>query len=216
MKRRQTTTGNLTRLLGGGLTPLFVLNAQRKLLVFNKGCEALTGWTADEVVGRTGHYGSGGETPLDQLVAGLCPPPEVFAGEERRVPVYLVAKSGPALPRMLNYYPFRDEQGTVSHVVGLVSAIPPPPVAADTTAAQEMHAELAALRLRLRQRFGGQTLICRSPGTVRLLNQVQLAQQSAAAACLLGEPGTGKEHVARVIHFGGERKNTAFVAVDRR
>ncbi|QDT46648.1 Transcriptional regulatory protein ZraR [Symmachiella dynata] len=216
MKRRHTTTGNLTRLLGGGSTPLFVMNGQRKLLVFNRGCEELTGFTAEDVVGRISHYGSSGETPVEELTAGLCPPPEVLAGEQRSTPAYLTTATGASLPRMLNFYPFCDEEGQVIHVLGIVSAIPQPPPVADPTAAQTVHAELAALRGNLRQRFGQQTLVCKGPATTRMLNQIELAQHCQAAVFLQGEPGTGKQHLARVIHYGGDAKNTAFVAVDCR
>ena len=216
MKRRQTTTGNLTRLLGGGSTPLFVMNGQRKVLVFNRGCEELTGFAAEDVVGRICHYTSDGESAVEELTAGLCPPPDVLAGQQRSVPAYLATKSGASLPRMLNYYPFCDERGQVIHVLGIVSAIPQPPPAADPTAAQLVHAELAALRGNLRQRFGRQTLVCKGPATTRLLNQIDLAQRCRASIFLTGEPGTGKQHIARVIHYGGESKNTTFVAVDCR
>lgn len=216
MKRSRTTTGNLTRLLGSGATPLFVLNAQRKVLVFNRGCEELTGWAADEIVGGTCHYGSSGGSPLENLTASLCPPPEVFTGQEAVVPAFLVDKEGKSLPRMLSYFPFRDDEGRVCHVVGLATEIPRPASAVDPTPAQALHAELAALRGRLRTRFATQTLVCRSPATARLLNQIELAKQCRAAVFLKGEPGTGKEHTARVIHYAGESRNTAFVALDCR
>ncbi len=216
MTRRQTTTGNLTRLLGGGSTPLYVVNGQRKILVFNRGCEELTGFAAEDVVGQICHYGSSGETPVEELTAVLCPPPDVLAGEQRSVPAYLVSQSGASLPRMLNYYPFCDERGQVLHVLAIVSSLPKPPPAADPTAVQAVHAELAALRGALRQRFGRQTLICQSLATRRLLNQIELGMRCHASIFLFGESGTGKQHVARVIHYGSSEKNTAFVAIDCR
>lgn len=216
MKRRSTTTGNLTRLLAGGSTPLFVLNVQRKLLVFNRGCEELTGWSAEEVVGQVCHYGSGGDSRLELLTAAFCPPPEVFNGREAVVPASLVHKEGRALPRMLSFFPFRDDHGEVGHILGLASAIPPPTKTADPSPAQALHAELAALRSRLRTRFGHQSLVCRSPTTLRLLNQIEMGQRCHASVFLLGERGTGKGHTARVIHYGSELKNRAFVALDCR
>jgi len=216
MARRQTTTGNLTRLLGAGSVPLFIVNAQRKVLAFNRGCEELTGWSAEEVVGQVCHYGSGGATPLEQLTAGLCPPPEVFSGAQKSVPAYLVAKDKSSLPRMINFYPFKDDSGEVSHILGVATLIPVPPVATDATTVQNLHAELAALRATLRTRFGRHTLIGRSPSMERPLNQVELAGQCEASVFLLGDPGTGKEHTARVIHYDSELKNTAFVSLDCR
>jgi PAS domain S-box-containing protein len=33
-------------------TPLFVINQRRQVASFNRGCERLTGWTAEDVLGR--------------------------------------------------------------------------------------------------------------------------------------------------------------------
>ncbi len=217
MKRRKTQTGNLTRLLGSGSTPLYVLNAQRRVLVFNRGCEELTGFPSDEVVGQTCLYGSGGSSALEELTAGMSPPPNVFQGETASVPAYLVNRDGKSLPQMLNFFPFCDgETGLVTHILAIVSPLPQPPAAVDATADQQLHAELAALRSQLRSRFGRQSIVCNSPATVRLLNQIELAQHCDAAVHLTGEMGTGKEHLARVIHYGGDFKTRAFVPLDCR
>ena len=216
MKRRTTSTGNLQRLLGSGSTPLFIVNARRKLLVFNHGFEQLTGWKADDVVGRTCHYGSSGETAPDNLTASLCPPPNVFAGEDATVPVFLPHRDGRSLGRMLSYFPFVDDSHAVSHVLGIATIIREPAPALEPSTVQTLHAELADLRGQLRRRFGLDTLVCRTGATAKLLDQIELARSCTANVFLKGEPGVGKEHIARVIHYAGSEKTTTFVPLNCR
>lgn len=57
-------------------------------------------------------------------------------------------------------------------------------------------------------------LIGTSPAMRRLRSQIPLIAQSNAAACLLGETGSGKEVVANVIHDASPRSTGPFVAVN--
>jgi DNA-binding NtrC family response regulator len=49
---------------------------------------------------------------------------------------------------------------------------------------------------------------------LRVAEQIRAARQSTAAVCVLGEKGTGKEHLARALHGLGPTSNRAFVPVD--
>jgi DNA-binding NtrC family response regulator len=50
----------------------------------------------------------------------------------------------------------------------------------------------------------------------RVLEQIQLAKQSTAAVFLHGEDGTGKEHIARLIHYESPARARSFVPLDCR
>lgn len=63
-------------------------------------------------------------------------------------------------------------------------------------------------------RPAAQGLVGRSPAFARMLSLVMRVAPSEAAVMLLGETGTGKELVARVIHEGSPRADGPFVAVD--
>lgn len=52
------------------------------------------------------------------------------------------------------------------------------------------------------------------PSMHRLADQVRLAARIAEPAMLVGEAGTGKRTLARVIHYRGPRRDRAFAAVD--
>src|SRR5262249_10099156 len=98
MAKRKKKSADLSWWLGHSDTPLYIVDAERRLQAFNSGCEALTGWAAGEVLGEACHYGSVPEIAgAAALAAGLCPPPEALAGAPAAGPVHLVHKDGHTL-----------------------------------------------------------------------------------------------------------------------
>ena len=73
--------------------------------------------------------------------------------------------------------------------------------------------ENAALRRQLQMTWGLQNLIGQSPEIRRIQRLVEQVASSRIAALITGAAGTGKELVARAIHFGGERRGQPFVPV---
>jgi DNA-binding NtrC family response regulator len=217
MAKRKKRTTDLGYWLGSTVTPVFVVDAERRIRAFNAGCEALTGWTAGELLGEMCHYGSVSELAgAAALASGLCPPPEALGGEKLSAPVHLVHKEGPALSRLAHFFPIRDEKDRLTAVLGIISDLPPPGQMSDVSPARQLHAELAVLRSNLRSRFGANTIVARSMIMRRILGQVELALSSQAFVLLSGAPGTGKEHLARVAHFGGSGRANWFVPLDCR
>lgn len=217
MSKRRRKAADLEHWLADAATPLFILDAEHCVAAFNAGCEALTGWAAAEVVGEKCHYGSAAESPSAATLAdSLCPPPEVFAGAELAAPVCLVNKQGEALRRLLHFYPLLDDEGGVHGVLGIILPIEQPRPAPEISPARQLHAELAAVRHSLRTRFGPNSLVAHGIEMRKVLIQIGLAQQSATAVLLMGEPGTGKEHLARLIHFSGPDHAEWFVPLDCR
>src|SRR4051794_5425712 len=124
MKDGTKKRGGIERWLSATTTPMFLIGADRKVQFFNSGCERLTGWSAEDVVSQSCHYASVADHALvEALTASLCPPAEVFAGQEMSLPAYIAQKEGPTLARMLHFYPLRDSHERVSAVVGIVLPI---------------------------------------------------------------------------------------------
>jgi len=199
--------------------PVFVIESGNVLAYFNEGCEKLTGWVAADLLGKTCHFASSSASSSIEAVTGpLCPPPDVWSGQELQLPVYLVHKHGASVPRLIHFFPLRGtkdkERDKVVAVLGVISLMkvlgPPVP----TSPVLQLHAELAALRSELRSRFGEETLVSRSPAMLKVLNQVELAIKSPVHVSLTGEPGTGKEHLARLIHYAGPMKAGWFVPLN--
>ena len=112
-------------------SPVFLLDAQRRIVFLNDGCESLTGWSLSEVVGNVCEFASSGDAgSIEALTGALCPPQETIDGEPRDVVRQFVHReSGQTAPRMVHFYPL-DTDGQVDFVMGIVTEIPTKPAGA--------------------------------------------------------------------------------------
>lgn len=214
MPRRRR--GGLAAWLSETLTPVFVLDRRRVVLFFNQGCELLTGWSAADVVGRTCDYASEPDPlQVDSLTCALAPPPEAIGGAPVVAPVVIVRRDGSSVERSLHFLPLPGEADDEWRLLGVcVERAAPEAAADDVVDPPHLHAALAAVRAELHRMYQLDNLIARSPSMQRVAEQIRLAAASDVAVQLLGEPGTGREYVARLIHFHGPRRLQAFVPLD--
>ena len=216
MKKRRRIP-RLDTLLTDISTPVFLLDAQRRFQFFNRGCEELTGWSAQEIVGTSCEYDSSAEPGTREALAeSICPPPEVYGGRPASVPAYIAHRDQSTAARILNFIPLLNESNRVTRVLAFASPIEQSPQMAETSAAQELHAELAALRGMLRQRYGIRGFVARSVPMQRVLAQLNLALGNDLPVLFLGAPGTGKEHAARVLHYHRAPAGHSFIPIDCR
>jgi two-component system response regulator AtoC len=61
---------------------------------------------------------------------------------------------------------------------------------------------------------GDRPIVAASPAMIELLEQVERSANLRCAVLLAGEPGTGREGIARAIHAQSPRRGGAFVVVD--
>lgn len=79
----------------------------------------------------------------------------------------------------------------------------------------ELKLEVEELKEQLEQKFSFQkTIIGSSTSLKRIFALVEKAIQSNINVSIMGETGTGKEVVAKAIHYNSERKKKPFVAVN--
>jgi DNA-binding NtrC family response regulator len=78
---------------------------------------------------------------------------------------------------------------------------------------QKLEAENVSLHQRLDSKFGMDNLIGESPAMKEVLDTVRQAAPSTATILLLGETGTGKEMIAKVIHQLSPRARQPLVTV---
>jgi len=77
---------------------------------------------------------------------------------------------------------------------------------------ERLRAENLYLRREVERRYGFEGLIGESPAMQRVFDVVEKVAQTDATVLVSGETGTGKELVARAIHYAGIRKDGRFVA----
>ncbi len=74
--------------------------------------------------------------------------------------------------------------------------------------------ENARLKQELYGRFRLEGIIARSPAMRRVIEMLQKVVDSSSTVMLLGESGSGKELVARAIHYNSPRRNRPFTAIN--
>ena len=74
--------------------------------------------------------------------------------------------------------------------------------------------EVSQLRTSLDEKFGFEAIIGRSSALMNLLDLASRAARSEATVLIRGETGTGKELLAKAIHFNSSRSGGPFVAIN--
>lgn len=230
---RRRSSDPLQELIGVSTTPMFLVDRDRVIRWLNSGAERLSGRTAAEVVGEVcRHAGGVDPTTIAALTGALCPPDEVWRGREATAPAYVPHTSGTESPRLIRFFPISAGATTATDpadVLGVTGTdelpqsvvatlgIILPWVAAPVSPAgisRPWRAELSAARAMLRDRYSLPLVVARSAAMRRVLAQADLARESSGCVLFVGEGGTGKEHFARAIHFGGPAKAQWFVPLE--
>jgi two-component system NtrC family response regulator len=79
---------------------------------------------------------------------------------------------------------------------------------------QHMREEIATLRTSLDKKYGFENIVGRSRPLLHVLDIASRAARSDSSVLVRGETGTGKELLAKAIHFASERASKPFVAVN--
>jgi two-component system response regulator GlrR len=79
---------------------------------------------------------------------------------------------------------------------------------------QRMSREIQRLKSLVKELYGLESVVARSPAMQRLFQQIAQVADSDATILLFGETGTGKEVMARVIHTNSRRAKGPFVALN--
>ncbi len=78
--------------------------------------------------------------------------------------------------------------------------------------AQFLEEQNRAMALKAQEEFNKQGIIGKSPAMQRIFSLLGKVIQTPTTVLILGETGTGKELIARVIHYSGPLRNRPFVA----
>ncbi|MCA9081477.1 MAG: sigma 54-interacting transcriptional regulator [Planctomycetaceae bacterium] len=196
--------------------PVFVVDERRVVLMFNHGCEAFTGWSAADVVGQTCEYRAEViPDDVSSLTGLLTPPQEVYAGRSCSRFLPLLHPDGSNRNCVAQFFPLGTTPGDArfrvlgvlieSAATSLNDAVPPP----------SWHTDLAEA-LRANQQRYTVALIGNSVRMQRTLARVALARESTVAVHVAGPPGSGREYIARHIHYGTPQGSRTLIPLDCR
>jgi len=79
---------------------------------------------------------------------------------------------------------------------------------------QRLQKEVLSLRSSLEEKFSSKNFVFSSPAMNEVMRMVSKASKSSATVLISGETGTGKDLVAKTIHFSSSRKNEPYLAVN--
>jgi DNA-binding NtrC family response regulator len=214
MTSSRVSSPRLDALVSNAREPAFLLGPDRRIAGVNRAFEELSGHPAERLIGLVCNpHGPSRTGDLAGLGGSLYPPPEALAGSPAGGTTLFINTGGERLWRRVEYWPFHDADGTL---LGLFGIVRPPlsPRHAPDSESQRLRAELLEVRARLERRHGFDTLIGRGPAHRRLLDQVQAAAASGIPVLIIGEPGTGKRTVGRLIHSHGPRRQAPVLHFD--
>jgi DNA-binding NtrC family response regulator len=208
MARHRFHTAELVRLLESASQPLYVLDDSLAIIYLNEACRNWLGPDADELLGRKCVYRSGhGLTGLDATAAGLCPPPVVLEG--RGVSADVSRLSGQQVRfRRARFVPLRRPDDEILCIFALVDPqdreertpeVTPP----QGSEAQELHEVLLRFRQQTALRYRTERVVGATPAMRRARAQAEVAAATRANVLLTGPPGSGRRHLAEVIHYSG-------------
>lgn len=186
-------------------TPVFVLGKGRRLRFANAAWEHLAGVKLADALGLV----CSARRHSSPLAVALAPTPEVLAGrpDKARRPAPPLRTGPPWWD--VTFVPLAGDDGPFG-IVGFIEVVGE----AVPAAARKVPANVMALRDRHAARFTFDLLSGESVVAKRFAAQARLAAHTAAPVWLVGEPGSGKETAARVIHHAGPRRERMFVAID--
>jgi transcriptional regulator with GAF, ATPase, and Fis domain len=81
-------------------------------------------------------------------------------------------------------------------------------------AQERLRRENVALRAEVKRQYAGETFVGQSSAVQKVLTQIERFAHSPANVLIYGETGTGKELVAKILHYSGSRSDGPFVAVN--
>ncbi|MGH7192451.1 MAG: sigma 54-interacting transcriptional regulator, partial [Candidatus Saccharimonadales bacterium] len=208
MPSRRGSAAQLAKLLDAVGDAVYAVDAQRKIVFCNDACLNWAGCSAEELVGQECRYHAGeGLSGGAAVAAALCPPPAALAGRRVSAEIVLAAHSAKRIADFipLGVIPLGDDEARALGVLVVVPAAPRTTeinLAADHAAGAKLHARLQLYRRQLALRGHVDRLWGDSPAMRRVRSQVLVAAQSAASVLVMGPTGSGREHVARAIHYG--------------
>ncbi len=204
---RRSPRAALFHLFEEARAPVYVLDDSRKIIYCNAAFASWLGIAAEGLIGRRCDYHSQRDAK-EAGFASLCPPPSAFGGE---ITAGIVARrdaNGMLRRHHADFLPLGQEAASCPGVIAVVAATEQtdedagaPDRNAPELEARQLHAKILQFRQRYRQDYEPGRLIGTSPAIRLVRDRMNLATRTPARVLIIGPPGSGREHIARTIHF---------------
>ncbi len=203
---------SLGRWFERSLRPVYVLDEKRTIVFANEACLRWLGAPAQRVLGQRVDYHSltvPTESAKDAVgfLSGLCPSPEVLKAGQGMIAAWCVSPEGALRHRAAQVFAMSQEGTARRHLLVLLDEQDQEtrgrldPTESSSAASRDgLHERLLALHRRLLEPYRLESLLGLAPAMQRVRRQVEVAAETRANVLVIGEPGCGREQVARTIH----------------
>jgi len=212
----------LENILENTLDGIFVLDQERRFMVFNAASERITGYSRSDILGSQCQCHTVMECADEQgrgIPRSLCPGLQVLKGEipSAKQRVRLRRKDGSFAWVETCYTALRSDDGdAIQCVLGVVRDVTEAKQKDDDlrSITENLREEVSRLRAEIRDRYGFSSIISRSPAMKVVFEKMRAACNNNSAVLICGEAGAGKELIARTIHHNGLQKDGRFVPLN--
>jgi DNA-binding NtrC family response regulator len=204
MPRKPSLSRSLVRWLESASAPIYLLDSQRRIVFGNAAFSRWVNRPAEDLAGvRCDYHTSVGVSGSIELAAALCPPPGAFSGELTSGSVAATTGEGKLDQRQARYVLLTASESSTGLLVIVDGGgdLTAEPNDSSQLAPQWLHAMLQRLRGEMGRRYHIGQLIGESDPLRRVREQVRIASEACPRVLIVGPPGSGREHVARTIHY---------------
>ncbi len=174
---------------------IFTVDEHCRITYFNRAAERVTGWKRSEVLGR-----SCADILRSESCASTCLLKDSMGrgGAHRDQETTILRRDGRQVLVAVSTSALKDAEGNLMGGVEMFR---------DLT-------DIAELRRKLQGTYTTEDIVTKSAAMRGVRELLPLVARSTSTVLIEGEPGTGKELVARAIHNLGPRRRRPFVAVN--
>ncbi|MFH1132181.1 MAG: sigma 54-interacting transcriptional regulator [Pseudomonadota bacterium] len=174
---------------------IFTIDKNGKITSFNKAAEKITGYDAEEVLGK-----ECSRIFQTELCDSACPLLQTIECGRRTIDrrVRIKIKDGRSIPVSVSTATLSTKEGKILGGVEVIKDLSP----------------LVHLKRQLDGRYCFEDIISKNFKMQRIFELLPLVAQSDSTVLVLGDSGTGKELVAKAIHHQSARRTRPFVALN--
>lgn len=206
---------SLSQLLDSSRTALILLDSDHCIRHVSPGVQELTGWPAEALLGlRCEREAPRTVAPTEALACAVAPPAAVRAGSLLQQEAVLPHQNGTTLRVQLVFVPLRDDVGDTEAVQIAIQPAAVPATGTRRPLSQHLYAEINALRLDMRRRLNSNSCLGRCSAILKAQRQSQLVASSVSGFTVVGPEGSGRRHLARLIHAASGVADTSLAILN--
>jgi len=187
-------TVRLQTILNSIADGVFTVDTRWRITSFNPSAERITGYKKEEVLGKPCHFAF-----RSQFCKGGCPLRRTIETGQNisNFEMEILNSKGEIIPISVSTALLIDEEG---EIIGGVETF------RDLSALKRLDEEL-------KERYSFGNIIGKNPRMQEVYDLIKTVSEISSTVLIQGETGTGKDLVARAIHFNSPRREKPFIKV---